>query len=571
MALGKNMEANKSSNHSTPSNGKDSSTSNGASKKNEDVVVEKKRNEQAESVLAAVNAGLAMIEFQPDGSISFANDNFINAMGYSEISELQGQHHRIFCTSEYAESPDYEQFWEDLNSGEIKEGEFRRLKADGEEIWLQATYTPVKDDNGVVQKVIKIATDVTARKSAFQEIKRVVEVVGQEGNLTVRPQLEGASGAELELLESVNQLLENVGIPVLQLRDAMKSLSEGDLSFELTVDAKGDIAEMAGAYDAAIGNLNSLLGNILENSSMLAAASEQMLTKSNQMEGTTDEVAAAIDEMAQGVQQQAQQIDESSKLMEEVRNSANAMGSKAEMINKAAVGGQESVKAGLSTVQQVVDSMTGIQSSAKVTSESINVLTERSEEIARTLNVITDIAAQTNLLALNAAIEAARAGDAGRGFAVVAEEIRKLAEDSRKSAGDIEKVINAVGKDIQSAGKAISDMDGSVTSGNQASIEAEEVFKKIETSTYETLSLSQEVLEATEMQKTSINGTVRNIEKIVVVSEETATGTEQIATSSRDLNEGMGEFNSTSQNLVDIADQLQAGVSKFKLSSKINY
>jgi methyl-accepting chemotaxis protein len=212
--------------------------------------------------------------------------------------------------------------------------------------------------------------------------------------------------------------------------------------------------------------------------------------------------------------------------------------------------------------------MNEIQESAKSTSNSIVVLTQRSEEIANTLNVITDIASQTNLLALNAAIEAARAGDAGRGFAVVAEEIRKLAEDSRKSAIDIAKVIREVQKDVTSASKAIESMDHSVKSGHTASRDAESVFVSISESSNETLVLSKEILTATGLQKEAMTNTVKSIEKIVVVSEETAAGTEQIATSSKELSGGMTEVGATSKDLADVANQLLESVAKFKVDKK---
>jgi methyl-accepting chemotaxis protein len=131
-----------------------------------------------------------------------------------------------------------------------------------------------------------------------------------------------------------------------------------------------------------------------------------------------------------------------------VHTSALDTEKKAGFINKAAEKGRENSKKGMETVQILVENMGGIQKSANMTSESITILTGRTEEIGRTLKVITEIASQTNLLALNAAIEAARAGDAGRGFAVVAEEIRKLAEDSRKSADEIDKFHSLMKKGI---------------------------------------------------------------------------------------------------------------------------
>ena len=246
-------------------------------------------------------------------------------------------------------------------------------------------------------------------------------------------------------------------------------------------------------------------------------------------------------------------------------SSANEMEKKANVINKAAERGLESSNQGLKTVKILVENMTGIKESAGQTSQSIGVLTKRTEEIGRTLNVITDIASQTNLLALNAAIEAARAGDAGRGFAVVAEEIRKLAEDSRKSAVEIEKIIGDVQKDTTAAGKAIDTMEASVKEGNKSTVEAEKIFQEIAKSTEETFGASKEIQSATLTQKESIGSVVKNIEQIVVVSEETAAGTQQVASSSQQMNGGMLEIAKAGDELSAVAAELQAGVTQFKL------
>jgi len=209
--------------------------------------------------------------------------------------------------------------------------------------------------------------------------------------------------------------------------------------------------------------------------------------------------------------------------------------------------------------------MSGIKESAGQTAKSIDVLTRRTEEIGRTLNVITDIASQTNLLALNAAIEAARAGDAGRGFAVVAEEIRKLAEDSRRSAVEIEKIISDVQKDTQAAGKAIEAMEVSVKEGNKSSVEAESIFQEIAKSSEETFNASQEIQTATIAQKESIGIVVKNFEQIVVVSEETAAGTQEVASSSQQMSNGMLEIAKAGDELSAVAAQLQSGLQQFKL------
>ena len=520
---------------------------------------------EAKAMQDAVDMGWASIQFKPDGTIISANDNFVSALGYNLSSEFVGKHHSVFCDTLYSKSSEYVSFWRDLANGIQQAGEFMRIKKNGSEIWINASYTPVKNEQGEVYKVIKIATDITAMKNVINEVNNLVADVNEHGDLSKRLDTSKATGDYKLLGDSVNALMKNVSEPVLFVKNLMNELAKGNLDKEFNIVAAGDFKELGDAYNLAIDNLNDLMGNLSEVALLVASSSEELLTKSDQMQGTTQEVASAIQQMAEGAHQQAQQTDEASKLVEEVLRSANEMGTQSDLIKKAAETGQVSAKEGLTTVQKVVENMGDIQASADVTSKSIDVLTERSEEIARTLNVITDIAAQTNLLALNAAIEAARAGDAGRGFAVVAEEIRKLAEDSRKSAVDIQKVVTAVQKDVNQAGKAIDEMKSSVKSGTSASQAAEKVFEVIGASTNETYTLSDAIQKATGIQKEAINETVKNIEKIVVVSEESAAGAEQIATSSKDLSMGMDEVNSTSKQLATAANQLNTGVSKFIL------
>ncbi|WKN33662.1 PAS domain-containing methyl-accepting chemotaxis protein [Porifericola rhodea] len=473
---------------------------------------------KGESVQAAVDTGWAYIEFNPDGTIITANQNFLSTMGFEREDEIKNQHHRIFCDAAYAASPEYARFWNDLASGRVQNGEYLRVRRDGKEVWLQAAYTPIKDDKGKVTKVIKIAADIS-----------------------------------------------NVKLPVLAVSQIISNVAQGDLTNVFDMPAEGYVQQMGDALNVALENLNALLSNIEESADFVASSSGSMLEKSESIKNNTTEVASAIAQMAKGAQDQALKTDESSKLVEEVMSTATQMESKADIIYQTAEQGQVSCENGIKIIKKLVENMEGISSSAGITSESISVLTQRAEEIARTLNVITDIAAQTNLLALNAAIEAARAGDAGRGFAVVAEEIRKLAEDSRRSAVDIEKIIADVQKDTQSAGKAIEIMESSVKDGNVATQEADSIFQEIASSSQQTLSYSKEIQNATMAQKTSIDSVVKNIEQIVVVAEETAAGTEEVASSSQALNASMTEVTEASNRLSQIASELQSGVSQFKL------
>ncbi|WP_052592425.1 methyl-accepting chemotaxis protein [Aureispira sp. CCB-QB1] len=530
-----------------------------------DITEEREEALKAANLKTAIDGSFARIEFDPYGKILDINANFLHLFGYDDSDNLIGEHHQVFLEQRYADSENYKRFWEELRAGESQSADFKRFKKSGEPLWIQAIYAPVKGKRGEVEKVVKIATDITPQKQFLHEINKVIVSAGEEGKLDARLDASKATGDWKELASSVNLLLESVAMPIMEIGDIVGALAKGDLTERFDSFIEGDIKNLGDELNVAIDSINVLMGQISQIGNLVAASAEEMLVKGEEMKNTTQEVASATQQMAEGAQQQAQQTDEASKMMDNVLKSVDTMAKKAGLINQSALEGQKNSSEGLSTIKLVANSMNEIQDSAVSTSDSIEILSERSEEIASALSVITDIAAQTNLLALNAAIEAARAGDAGRGFAVVAEEIRKLAEGSKKSAVDIEKVIREIQKDISVASKAIDSMELNVKSGMQASKEAQSVFESIEKASHETLDLSKEIVEATEGQKDSIHATAKNIEKIVVVAEETASGTEQVASSSKVLSQGMNEVTATSEDLANVANQLQESISKFKL------
>lgn len=590
------------------------------------------KQQELEGQLTAINAAMASIEFSPEGIVEKANDLFLKTLRYGTMQEIVGKHHRIFCDAAYATTRDYEQFWANLRNGQPQAGEFRRVAKDGSDIWIQATYTPVRDEKGNVIKVIKLASDISLQKlknidyegqlAAIGKSNAVVEfnmdgtvitanqnfltalggysleeIKGKHHRMFLDPVYSRSAeyadfwrklnsgeflvgtytridkrGREVHIQASYNPIMDANGKPFKVVKYALdmtevirviKGMANGDISLrcDTSVDNSGLTAEL----NRALENLNAVMGNISQGSEVVAKSSDLLQKMVEDMRRNTTEVATAIAQMAKGAQDQAQRTDESSKLVNHVMTSANEMEKKANLINKAAERGLDSSNQGLRTVRVLVSNMEEIRGSAGQTSQSIGVLTKRTEEIARTLNVITDIASQTNLLALNAAIEAARAGDAGRGFAVVAEEIRKLAEDSRRSAVEIEKIIGDVQKDTVTAGKTIDMMEASVKQGNKSSIEAEQIFQEIAKSSEETFTASKEIQGATTTQKDAIGSVVKNIEQIVVVSEETAAGTQQVASSSQQMNNGMLAIAKAGDELSAVAAELQAGVTQFKL------
>jgi PAS domain S-box-containing protein len=164
-----------------------------------DVTAQTARNADFEGQLAAINASQAVIEFDMDGTVRKINDNFARVMGYSP-AEVVGKHHSHFVDPAMVASPDYRAFWAKLGRGDYEAGTFKRLAKGGREVWLTASYSPIKDANGKPFKVVKFATDVTAATQVSQQLEVTVRqtqtTVRQaiDGDLTQRIPLDGKTG-----------------------------------------------------------------------------------------------------------------------------------------------------------------------------------------------------------------------------------------------------------------------------------------------------------------------------------------------------------------------------------------
>ena len=130
------------------------------------------------AVYQALDRVQAIIEFDLDGTVVSANENFLGIFEY-ELSEVVGQHHRIFCDPSYVETDAYTEFWQKLARGEFHAAEFKRMAKSGKEIWLQASYNPVFDDDGKPIRVVKFATDITASKLQIAEFEGMVRAINR--------------------------------------------------------------------------------------------------------------------------------------------------------------------------------------------------------------------------------------------------------------------------------------------------------------------------------------------------------------------------------------------------------
>lgn len=218
-------------------------------------------NTQAElqSQVDAISRSQAMIEFDLDGRILSANENFLKVTGYS-LAEIQGKHHRIFVDREYAASAEYRAFWGKLARGEFVTSEFARVGKNGRRFWIQATYNPIIDRHGRPTKVIKFATDVTGQKTkSIALIDGITEVsasIAQEaekitstsGELAKRSEnqaatVEETSAAMEQISSTVNSNAENAEQATEQARNARGQAEKGGEVVERAIAAMNRIQD----------------------------------------------------------------------------------------------------------------------------------------------------------------------------------------------------------------------------------------------------------------------------------------------------------------------------------------
>lgn len=211
-----------------------------------DVTEEHHKAARLSAVFNAINRSMAMIEFTPDGIIESANQNFLTAVGY-RLDDIVGKHHKLFCSPDfYVNQPD---FWPDLAAGQYKSGQFRRVRSDGSDLWLEASYNPIFDSEGEVQKVVKLATDITERVLASERTTGAANVALSTSESTA----DSARQANDSLVVSITTS-ELISTHIEETGTAIKSLSAKSQDIERIIGTIAGIAEQTNllALNAAI-------------------------------------------------------------------------------------------------------------------------------------------------------------------------------------------------------------------------------------------------------------------------------------------------------------------------------
>ncbi|MBK1795411.1 PAS domain S-box protein [Devosia sp. WQ 349] len=543
-------------------------------------------NKDNAAKLAALLRSQAVIEFELDGTIITANENFLKALGYG-LDEVRGKHHSMFCAPEYVKSPAYKSFWSDLGKGEFKSDAFQRFGKGGREVWIQASYSPVFDASGRPVKVIKFAADITEQRQmaadhaaqieAISRVQAVIsfnldgtviaananflttlgytlaEIVGKHHAMFCDPaytrtneyaqfwqrlrsgeyvaaefQRFGKGGKEVWIQASYNPVLDAAGRVSKIVKFATditeRKRAEGVIN-ELTKSLRMmSQGDLSGHIDHVYTGQYEALRHAFNSSlGRLQEIVEGMRTTSRSLKIATGEILSGANDLSERTTRQAATIEETSASVEQLTGAVTENAKRATSANEKARHVVSVAIDGGTVMGRATEAMTAIEAS--------------STKISKIIGLIDDIAFQTNLLALNASVEAARAGEAGKGFAVVAIEVRRLAQSAAQASSDVKVLIEA--------------SEGEVRGGSQLVSKAADRLADIVKGAEESATLIDEIATANREQSASlveVSVAVRQMDEMTqhnaALVEETNAAIEQTETQAAALDDLVAVFKS---------------------------
>ncbi len=426
---------------------------------------------EAQAIWDAINRSHAVIQFEPGGVILWANDAFLAAVGY-RLDEIKGRHHSMFVEKTYSEGAEYADFWKRLAAGETFAAEYPRLRKDGSEIWIQASYNPIFDRSGQVHKVIKFATDITAQK---------LSAADAHGQITAINRAQAVIAFDLDgVIQDANDLfLATMGYTLEEIQGEHHRIFA-----EPSYAASRDYAEFwerlrGGEYFSAeykrIGkggkeiwiraSYNPIFdaqGKPFKIVKFATDITQEVLDKQGR-DRAVSQIDQDLTSVNAGLSNVSSSISDTSKAAQETSENVQTVASALE---------QMASSIGETTMQVARSNEVAAEAVSKSTTagQAIRRLSEAAESIHSVMGLIRDIADQTNLLALNATIEAARAGDAGKGFSVVASEVKSLAGQTTQATKEISSQIASIQEltaasveAIESVGQTIERMDSTTS------------------------------------------------------------------------------------------------------------
>jgi methyl-accepting chemotaxis protein len=360
----------------------------------------------------AISRTSVVIEFTTLGEILFANEKLCNTLGYS-LEEIKGKHHSIFIESDYKNTTEYLEFWNKLGRGEFDAGQYKRIHKDGSEIWLQASYSPIFNEEGKVIKIVKFATDITSQKSAelaleaaVKESQTVVEAA-KSGDLTKHISLEGKSGAIASLCDGINSLVQNMMDVLNHIREAGQSINTaaGEISSGNN-DLSARTEQQAASLEETASSMEELATTVNQNAenakqaNQLAMAASSVAVKGGAVVGQVVTTMANINESARKIENIISVIDgiafqtnilalnaavEAARAGEQGRGFAVVAGEVRNLAQRSATAAKEIKELITDSVQKTTEGTTQVENAGKTMEEIVN-------SVKRVSDIISEIA-----------------------------------------------------------------------------------------------------------------------------------------------------------------------------------
>jgi methyl-accepting chemotaxis protein len=491
------------------------------------------------ATLEGIGASQAMIEFEMDGTVITANDNFLTTLGY-DLAEIQTKNHSMFVEGAYRNSADYGQFWDNLRAGKFQAGEMLRIHKNGEEVWIQAAYNPVFDSDGKPVKVVKNAVDITETKLAAltreTETTRLMQMLDEMpiNILTCDPQdltITYANNTSIRTLRQLEHLLPCKADDIVgQCIDIFHKnpqhqrqllANPSNLPHHAVIQLDDQFLDL---NVAAIRDKDGeYLGPMLS-----WAVVTDSINIANRVKDVVDIVASAATELDSTAQAMSAGAEETSVQANNVAAASEQAGTNVQTVASAT----EELTSSVGEINQQISESARIAASAveeaERGSDKMEGLAQAADRIGEIVSLISDIAAQTNLLALNATIEAARAGEAGKGFAVVASEVKSLATQTAKATGDISSQINQMQGATDEAVEAISSVRQTIGSMSEISSSIASAMEEQGATTSE---IARNIQEAT----SGVNDVTSNIAGVGESAQQTGNSANDVLKAAREL------------------------------------